>query len=115
MHKTELEEIAAELASGYPSSDKTTIAQEFQNVVEMVLPLLAQRVSRARNRGLKDTTEMWEFIRKDSEKLFGGTLAQVARIKVIFVASKFLNNKLIGGMITKQAMEIAGQQKENLR
>ncbi len=108
MGKKELEEIAAELASGYPGNDKTRIAQEFQNVVEMVLPLLAQRVSLAGNRGLKNTTEMWEFVRKDGEKLFEEALLKVERVKVIFVASKFLNNKLIGGMITKQALEMAG-------
>lgn len=113
MGKKELEEIAAELASGYPGNDKTRIAQEFQNVVEMVLPLLAQRVSLAGSRGLKNTTETWEFVRKDGEKLFAGALTQIDRVKVIFVASKFLNNKLIGEMITRQALEMAGHGKES--
>jgi hypothetical protein len=45
--------------------------------------------------------------------LFEEALEKVERVKVIFVASKFMNNKLIGEMITKQALEIARHVRES--
>lgn len=113
MGRKELVEIADVLASGYPGGDKVKTSQEFQNVMEIVLPLLARRASLAVGRGIENVTEVWQLIREDSEGLFGGALEKVGRIKVIFVASKFINNKLIGEMMTKQALEIARGEKEN--
>jgi predicted PP-loop superfamily ATPase len=104
----ELKRITAELAAGYPDSDKVKIAQEFQYVVTIVLPLLAQRVLRGRKKGLNNISEMWKFIKEDSERLFEGALSQIERVKVIFVVSKFMNNRHIGEMITEQALEIVG-------
>lgn len=115
MSQKEIEEIAAALASGYPDSDKARTAQEFQSVVEAILPHLAHRTSLTIGRGIENITETWQNIRGDSEGLFEEALKKVDRIKVIFVASKFMNNKLIGEMITKQAMEIARHGKENRR
>ena len=112
MGQKEIKEIAAELASGYPDSDKARIAQEFQGVVQIVMLPLAERASLAINRGTDSITEMWEFVRADSERLFEEALKKVERVKVIFVASKFINNKFIGEMITKQALEIARHGKE---
>ena len=113
MSQKELEGITAELAAGYPDSDKVKIAQEFQNVITTVLPLLVQRVLLGRKQGLKNTSDMWKFIREDSERLFAGSVTQIERVKVIFVVSKFMNNKHIGEMITEQALETAGREKEN--
>lgn len=115
MGQKELTEITAALASDYPDSNKVKTSGEFQRVLEIVLPLLAGRASRTLGRGTTNITEAWELIREDSERLFEKALAGVERVKVIFVASKFMNNKLIGEMITKQAMELAKQGKENLR
>ncbi len=113
MSQKELAEIAAALASEYPGGDKARMSREFQSVVEAVLPTLAHRASLAIGRGIENITETWQLIREDSEGLFEEALKKVDRIKVIFVASKFMNNKLIGGMITKQALEIARHGKEN--
>lgn len=115
MGQQEIKTIAAELAAGYPGSDKAGITQEFQNVVEIVLPLLALGASLARERGMEDITQTWEFIREDSERLFEQALAKVERVKVIYVASKFMNNKLIGELVTKQALEMARHGKESRR
>ena len=113
MGQKELKEITVELASGYPDSDKVKTAQEFLNVLTAVLPLLVERVQLGREQGLKNTSEMWKFIKEDSERLFEGVVTQIERVKVIFVVSKFMNNRLIGEMITEQALETAGQEKEN--
>ena len=107
MSQKELAEIAAALASGYPGGDKVETVQEFQSVVEIVLPPLAHRASLTIGRGTENVTEAWQTIREDSEGLFEEALEKVDRVKVIFVSSKFMNNKLIGEMITKQALEIA--------
>lgn len=113
MGKKEIEEIAAELASGYPDNDKARLSQEFLSVVKIVLPPLAKRASLALNRGVVNITETWQLVRADSERLFEEALEKVERVKVIFVASKFMNNKLIGEMITKQALEIARHVRES--
>jgi len=115
LSRKELTEIVAELASGYPGGNKDKTSQEFQSVVEIVLPPLAHRASLAIGRGIENVTEAWQLIREDSEGLFEKALEKVDRIKVIFVASKFMNNKLIGEMITKQALEMARHGKENSR
>ncbi|MEW6034631.1 MAG: hypothetical protein AB1603_07235 [Chloroflexota bacterium] len=113
MSQKELAEIAAALASEYPGGDKAGTAQEFQSVVETVLPPLAYRASLTIGRGVEDVTETWQLIREGSEGLFEEALKKADRVKVIFVASKFTNNKLIGEMVTKQALEIARRGKEN--
>ncbi len=113
MSQKELAEISAALASEYPDSDKVKTAQEFQSVLETVLPALASRALPAIGQGVTNIGEAWQFIRADSEGLFGEALEKVDRVKVIFVASKFMNNKLIGETVTRQALEIAKRQKEN--
>ena len=113
MSQKEIAEIAAALASGYPGVDKVGTAQKFQSVVEIVLPLLARRVSPDAGKGTENITELWQLIREDSEGLFEEALEKADRVKVIFVASKFMNNKLIGEMVTQQALEIARRGKEN--
>jgi len=113
LSQKELAEIAVALASGYPGGDKAGTAQEFQSVVEIVLPPLAKRASLAISRGIENITETWQLIREDSERLFQEALEKVDRVKVIFVASKFMNNRLIGEMFTKQALEIARHGKGN--
>ena len=115
MSQEELAEVAVALASEYPGGDKAGTAQDFQRVVEAALPSLTDRASLAIDRGIEDVTEVWQVIRQDSEGLFAEALGKVDRVKIIFVASKFINNKLIGEMITQQALEIARHGRENLR
>lgn len=111
MSQEELAEIAAALASGYPGGDKVKTSQEFQSVVEIVLPLLAHRVSPAAGKGTENITELWQLIREASEGLFEGALEKVERVKVIYVASKFANNKMVGELMTKLAMDMARSKK----
>ena len=73
MSQKELAEIAVALASGYPGGDKVGTAQEFQSVVEIVLPPLAHRALLAIGRGTENVTETWQLIREDSEGLFEDT------------------------------------------
>ena len=115
MSRKELIKIAATLATEYPDSNKVKTSRTFRSVLEIVLPPLAQRASLALGKGMENITEIWQLVREDSEGLFERALEKVERVKVIFVASKFLNNKLIGEMVTKQAVELARQGKENLR
>lgn len=115
MSQEELVEIATALASGYPNDNNVKTSREFQSIVETVLPSLAHRAALAIRKGIKDIPEAWQLIREDSEELFKEALGKSDRVKVIFVASKFMNNKLIGEMITKQALEIARRGKENQR
>lgn len=116
MSRKEFTEIAAVLASEYLSSNnKVKTTQEFQSVVEIILPALARRAQSALDKGIRNTTQIWQLIREDSEGLFENALEKVDRVKVIFVASKFMNNKLIGEMITNQALEMTGNREGEQR
>ena len=106
----DLEEIGLALASGYPSSDSKT-NREFQGVVELALPSLALRAASAMDQGKEEVEEVWKSIREDSEGLFEGALENVDRVKVIYVASKFANNKMVGELMTKLAMDVARSKK----
>jgi len=99
-----LEDIAAQLASGYPGEDTAAVAVEFAEVLRIVLPALTERAGAARHQGEASVDEVWKAIRGDSEASFRAALSKVARMKVLYVASKFMNNKAIGTMITRAVL-----------
>ncbi|MDQ7849497.1 MAG: hypothetical protein RB148_04385 [Armatimonadota bacterium] len=102
-----LEEIAAQLASGYPGEDSSAIAAEFAEVLRIVLPALTKRAVTARHQVDGSVDDVWKAIRGDAEASFRAALNRVSRVKVLHVASKFMNNKTIGTMITQAALTLA--------
>lgn len=82
-------------------------------LAEVALPSLALRVSSALTQSKEEVEEVWKAIREDSEELFAPALEQVARVKVIYVASKFANNKMIGELMTGLAMDQARSKRED--
>ena len=113
MSTKSLEEVGLALAEGYPSKDIDTTGKELARVVEVALPSLAQRAFSALSLGKEGVEGVWKAIQEDSEELFAPALEQVERVKVIYVASKFANNKLIGEMMTTLAMDLARSRKED--
>ena len=79
----------------------------------MALPSLATRASSALREGKKEVEDIWKAIREDSEGVFASALGEVDRVKVIYVASKFANNELIGDLMTRLAIDLARSQKED--
>jgi len=98
------DEIAAHLASGYPSDDPPAVAAEFAQILKVALPALAEKAEAARLRGGGSAEEVWKAIRVDAEGSFRAALSGIARVKVLYVASKFMNNRAIGTMITQAAL-----------
>lgn len=100
-------DIGAQLASGYPGEEVSAVATEFAEVLRIVLPTLAEKAEAARQQGSGSIEEVWKAIRGDSEASFQAALNRVARLKVLYVASKFMNNKAVGTMITQAALTLA--------
>lgn len=113
MTRTSLAGVGLVLAEGYPSKDVTSTERELAKVVEVALSSLASRASSALNRGQEGVEEIWKAIREDSEELFAPALQEIERVKVIYVASKFANNKTIGELITRLAIGQAQSQRED--
>lgn len=99
-----LKDIALELASGYPNQDTSKVATEFAEILRIVLPTLTEKVGAARQQGSGSVEEVWKAIREEAEASFQAALDQVERLKILYVASKFMNNKMIGTMITQAAL-----------
>ena len=112
MNTKSLDEVGQALAAGYPSPDKERLTGELARVVEIVLPSLAGRASAALNQGKTELEEVWKAIREDSEELFAPAIKGIERVKVIYVASKFANNKGIGEQVTALAIDLTRSQKE---
>ena len=101
------------LAEGYPSPDADLTRRELTRVVELALPSLALRSSSAQSQGKEEVEEVWKAIREGSEESFAPAVGEIERVKVIYVASKFANNKVIGELITRLAIDLARSQKED--
>jgi hypothetical protein len=101
---TKLEDIALELASGYPNQDISKVATEFAEILRIALPALTGKAGAARQQGSGSVEEAWKVIRGEAEAIFQAALGRVERMKVVYVTSKFMNNKAIGTMITQAAL-----------
>lgn len=112
MRAKALEEVGLVLAEGYPSQDLDSTGKELARVVEVALPALVLRASSALTQGRKEVEEMWKAIREGSEELFAPALGEIERVKVIYVASKFANNKFIGELMTRLAIAEARARRE---
>lgn len=99
-----LEDIAWELASGYPDPDAAKVAAEFIEVLRIALPPLTAKAGAARQQGSGSVEEVWKTIRGEAEASFQAALNRGERMKVVYVTSKFMNNKTIGTMITEAAL-----------
>lgn len=112
MSRSSLEEVALVLAEGYPSPDMDLTGKQLARVVAVALPSLTSRAASALREGREGVEDIWKAIREDSEELFGPALREIERVKVIYVASKFANNKTIGSLMTRLAIDLSRSHKE---
>lgn len=96
-----LAEIVQKLVGGYPGQDLQESQREFTRVLEIVLPALRKRVVNARQQGNDSAEDIWKTIRGGAEGEFEKALQQIDRLKVLYVTSKFMNNKSVGTAITE--------------
>ncbi len=107
MSKGSLAEITQELAVGYPTTDVEATQRELRLVLDITLITLAPKAQAARQAGRSSILEIWKAIRRDAEADFQPALAEVERLKVVYVASKFMNNKAVGTAIAEVALALA--------
>lgn len=104
--------IARELAAGYPAADAEATQRELRRVLDIALITLAPKAHAARQAGKSSILEIWKAIRRDAEADFQPALAEVERLKVVYVASKFMNNKAVGTAITEVTLALAEEEVE---
>lgn len=107
-----LSEIAEDLAAGYPTEDLRGIQQDFLGVLEIVLPLIAEKAEEAGRGGNEGVEEIWKALRGHAESDFQKALVQLDRLKVLYVTSKFMNNRKVGTAITELALELANTKED---
>lgn len=100
----DLAEIIRELAAGYPAADVEATQRELRQVLDIALTTLSPKAQAARQAGQSSIQEIWKAIRSGAEADFQPALAEVERLKVVYVASKFMNNKAVGTAITEVAL-----------
>jgi len=99
--------LAGKLAADYPGEPAENVRRDFEQVLAAVLPALAARARIAQQEGRASAEDVWEAIRQGAEEDFRAALGRVDRLKVIYVASKFLNNRAVGTAITEVALAMA--------
>jgi hypothetical protein len=102
-----LAQIAQELAASYPAADVEATQRELRRVLDVALITLAPKAQATRRAGKSSILEVWKTIRRDAEADFQPALVEVERLKVVYVASKFMNNRAVGTAITEAALALA--------
>jgi len=106
MAEKTLNQIVEDLASGYPDPDKAQVRQEFIAVIERLLPTLGRRaLVIQKETGLASFEEVWEAMQGPAEGDFAVDWKDIEPVKVLYVASKYLNNSYFGTHITQIALE----------
>lgn len=107
MSEENLASIVQALTGGYPTADVEATQQELRQVLDVALITLAPKAQTVRQAGQSSVLEIWKAIRSDAEVDFQPALAEVERSKVIYVTSKFMNNRAVGTAITEVALALA--------
>lgn len=83
------------------------IHRDFTKVLEIVLPTLVKKAAKVKQEGKDSTEEIWKAIRGEAESDFEKALEYSDRLKVLYITSKFMNNKTVGTAITEIALKLA--------
>ncbi len=84
--------------------DKGYLKEKIKEILEFMLPRIAIVI---KNKEEKELVKLWNIIKEDNiiKNLFRKTLEKVERPIVIYVASKFENNKYFGTKIIEEALK----------
>ncbi len=95
-----------ELVSGYTQSKykKEYLKERIQTILEFIIPKIAVIIE---NKEEREPVKLWNVVKEEEEikNLFRELLEKVERPIVIYVASKFQNNKYFGTKIIEEALK----------
>ena len=95
-----------ELVSDYTQSkyDKKYLREKIQRILEFIIPGIAAII---KNKKEREPVKLWNAIKEDEEikSLFRKLLEKMERPIIIYVASKFQNNKYFGTKIIEEAIK----------
>ena len=101
-----VQNIANELVSGYTQSkyDEKYLKKKVNEILEFILPEIAVII---KDRKEKELVSIWNSIKEDEKikNLFKMAMEKIERPIVIYVASKFENNKYFGTRIIEDALK----------
>ena len=101
-----MQNLLDELIDDYVESryDKGYLKEKIKEILEFILPEIAIVI---KNKEEKELVKLWNIIKEDNiiKNLFRKTLEKVERPIVIYVASKFENNKYFGTKIIEEALK----------
>ena len=101
-----IQNLINELVSGYIQSkyDEKYLKEKIQEILEFILPKITVIVKGKKEREL---VKLWNAVKEDekTKDLFRKTLERIDRPIVIYVASKFENNKYFGNRIIEEALK----------
>ncbi|MFA4952775.1 MAG: hypothetical protein WC584_00980 [Candidatus Pacearchaeota archaeon] len=95
-----------ELAEGYTPSkyDEKYLKEKINEILEFMLPIIKNII---KNKEEKETFRLWDAIKEDKEieKLLIKLIEKIDMPVVIYVASKFKNNRYFGTKIVEEAQK----------
>ena len=101
-----MQNLLDELIDDYVESryDKGYLKEKIKEILEFMLPRIAIVI---KNKEEKELVKLWNIIKEDNiiKNLFRKTLEKIERPIVIYVASKFENNKYFGTKIIEEALK----------
>lgn len=100
--RTSLKEIAQNLSKDYPEG---ITEDEVLNIINDVLPRIGDRLKDLFPNSKPSVLDGWNVIKEESEKLFEPLLSKYDMLKILYVASKFRNNKTIGTTIIEKGLK----------
>lgn len=101
-----LKDAVQALSKGY--SEGIT-EDEVLSIINDVLPRIRDKLKELFPQDKPSGMDAWNAVREDAESLFEPLVAKHDMLKVLYVTSKFKNNKNIGTAITEEGLkEVAG-------
>jgi hypothetical protein len=101
-----MQNLIDELASGYIQSkyNEKYLREKIKKTLEFIIPYIRIIL---KNKREKEPIILWNDVKEDKEveRLFKELLKEVDRPIIIYVASKFKNNRYFGIKIIKEALK----------
>ena len=101
-----VQNLTNELVNEYVQSkyDKGYLKEKINEILDLMLPIIKNII---KNKEEKETFRLWDTIKEDEEieKLLRKLIEKIDRPIVIYVASKFKNNRYFGTRIIEEAQK----------
>ncbi len=98
-----LNEIAKILSKDYPEGINE---DEVVSMIKDVLPAIRDKLKKTFKDDKPSLLDGWNDVREDAEGMFEPLLSKYDMLKIVYIASKFKNNKNIGTAIVEMSNEL---------